>query len=363
MAITGKKMLIGCAIGCGSIILIVVLAIVGFTLWLNSEGELLEPQSLLGSDTQGYAEWTLDLEDPGTRGFVEASLEAIQSIPSGSGEMPDWLQGWMQQRQHKQAREDIMKLFPSVVAWTATPGERPGEDLHLLTASIKPLGNRLVLGDWVMGWFAGRSDDVRVEEHGDERIYQFAMGRERSMAMFIRGVDLFFTSDIETARIAVDRLSLAERGDTSSDLDTLFLETEGDGPLRAAISNRNGQLARLWKRFAPTTPSDAELELWDSLRSVALGGGLQADGSVAVNLQFQTPDADWAANHGEELAGQLRRGFGGVELPLEIEQRSVGDQLQVSLTMPDLVQAIRDTAARLREGVEREDGSRVKLRF
>lgn len=363
MAITGKKVLIGCAIGCGSMILIAVMAVVGFTLWLNSERELLQPQSLLGGDTQGYAEWTLDLEDPGTRGFIEATLEAIQSMPRGTGELPDWMESWMQQRQSRQAREDIMKLFPSVLAWTSTPGESPEGELHLVTVAIKPLGNRLVLGDWVMGWFAERAKDVHVARHGDERIYEFAMGEERSMAMFIRGVNLFFTSDVQTAKVAVDRLSQAEREGGTSEIDELFRSTEGGGPLRAAISNRNGQLARLWQSVALAPPSEAAVDLWAPLRSMTASGGLQADGSVAVELLFLTPDANWASTHGEALAEELRRGLSGIEFPLEIEQRAAGEELRIALSMPELVQTIRDWALRLQRGVERKDGSRIQLQF
>lgn len=363
MAVTGKKFLIGCAIGCGTVLLIAIMAIVGFSIWLNSEKELLQPQSLLGSDTQGYAEWTLDLEDPGTRGFVEAALDALQSVPNGSDQLPPWMEQWMQQRQSKKAREDVMKLFPSVIAWTATPGESPGEDLHLITASIKPLGNRLVLGDMIMGWFAERTDGVGVEEYGDERIYEFAMGEDRSLAMFIRGADLFFTSDVPTARTAVDRLSRTVRDEPPSELDGLFRATEGRGALRAALSNRDGQLARLWERFNPTPSSDSAADLWTRLRSATISGGLQAGGSFDLELLFRTPDAAWAAEHGEALADQLRGALSGLELPVEIEQSATGDQLRIELHMPDLVQAIGEGARRLEQGAGGEDASRIRIRL
>ena len=47
MASTGKKWLIGCGIGCMSLILIVAAVMFGFYIWLNQRSELLEPEGLL----------------------------------------------------------------------------------------------------------------------------------------------------------------------------------------------------------------------------------------------------------------------------------------------------------------------------
>ena len=63
-----KRILIGCGAGCGGMILILIALAVGFGMWIQGKGELLEPQRLLGADTTGYLEWTLRLEDPGTEG-------------------------------------------------------------------------------------------------------------------------------------------------------------------------------------------------------------------------------------------------------------------------------------------------------
>lgn len=365
MAVSGKKFVIGCAIGCGALLLVAILAVIGFAIWLNADRELLEPQALLGSETRGYAEWTLDIEDPGTRGFVEALIEALQSIPSGSDELPPWLGGWMQQRRNRDLERDLKGMFPTVVAWTVSPGETPEEDLHLYTLSIKPLGNRLVLGDWFMGMFLKRVPEVEIERYADEKIYRFEVDSDRSLALFIRGVDVFLTSDLETARMAVDRLSGVRAGREPSNLDRVFESTADRGPLRIAISNRDGQLERLWRRLAdPSAAAIPEVDLIAPLRSLAVAGGLQADGSFAVRLDLETPSAGWAANHGEALAEELRDGLSWIELPYEIEQRTVGERVELQLKVPDLIQAIRDQTKRLeQEGVETEDGGRVKVGF
>ena len=69
MASKGKRWAIGCGLGCLVLIAVIIATVISFTLWVRGSGELLEPQKLLGSDTTGYLEWSLRMEDEGTQGF------------------------------------------------------------------------------------------------------------------------------------------------------------------------------------------------------------------------------------------------------------------------------------------------------
>ena len=80
---TTKRLLIGCGLGCGSLVLIAILSAVSFAVWVARPGELLEPERLLGADTRGYLEWRLALEDPGTEGFAELLIETLKNVPPG----------------------------------------------------------------------------------------------------------------------------------------------------------------------------------------------------------------------------------------------------------------------------------------
>ena len=51
MASRGKRILVGCGIGCGALLLVSISSCVGFFVWLNRPGELLDPERLLGGDT------------------------------------------------------------------------------------------------------------------------------------------------------------------------------------------------------------------------------------------------------------------------------------------------------------------------
>ena len=86
MTSRGKNILIGSLITGGALIVLVIAAAIGFGVWLNRPGELLDPTRLLSSGASGYAEWTLRLDDPGTEGFVELLIEADSgNTPQTSG--------------------------------------------------------------------------------------------------------------------------------------------------------------------------------------------------------------------------------------------------------------------------------------
>ena len=164
-----KNWMIGCGIGCGALVVLAVSSCVGLTVWITRPGELIQPDQLLGPSTTGYVEWTLRLEDPGTEGFVEGALELMQRWQQrNSQDLPAWLTGF-QARQDRKRAEQLRGLFPLMAVWTLQPSEHAGEDLHVLSLSLKQLGNRMLFADWVLGFALARSPDARIHEHSGEK--------------------------------------------------------------------------------------------------------------------------------------------------------------------------------------------------
>ena len=152
MASRSKRILIGCGLGCGALVVLGISGCIGFSIWIGQRGELLEPERLLGRDTTGYVEWTLRLEDPGTEQFVERLIEISQTNPDEfRSPFPGWANDILAGRQNRQNAREIRQLLPLVAAWAVRPAEAPGEDLHLVTVSVVQLGNRLVFLDWILG--------------------------------------------------------------------------------------------------------------------------------------------------------------------------------------------------------------------
>lgn len=360
MAWSGKRWLISCGLGCGGMIVLAIGLIVAFNIWLSRPGKLLEPQQLVGNDTTGYVEWTLSLDDPETEGFVLALIAAIQEMPTGAEEFPPWMADWMRNRQRREAEKDILKLLPLVLAWTVRPAADADEDLHLLTLSIEPLGNRLVFGDWILGLILRRIEGAEVHMHGREKIYQLPLVDDERLTFFLRGAHAFVTSDLDTARLAVDRLSAhTATGDPANQLRQLFDAAEARA-LRGALTNSRGELTRLWRQL-PQEPGEGSLspDLLGRAESLTVTGGLEADGSLAGTLWFRGPDAQWAAGHAAELERALRERTRWIELDFELVTAVAGDHVRIDFRLPDLVGAIRHA---LLQGVEIDEGEgRVRI--
>jgi hypothetical protein len=358
VASRGKRWLIGCGLGCAVLIALVIAAVIGFFVWVRGSGELLEPQTLLGADTTGYVEWTLQLEDPGTEGFARGLIAAVQSLPpEASEELPPWLLNWLARQQSKEAEQDILELFPMVTAWTLHPGEAPGDDLHLISLSIRRFGHRLVVGDWIIGWVLPRAEEVAVERYRNEKIYRIPIKDEAGVTFFIRHGNLFFTSDADTARLAVDRLIASAAPREPGELDRMFAATEG--ALRGAIGNERGEMLRLWQWISSPSDTPVDPQLWNGFRGVALSGGLKADGSLAATLRFHGPDRGWAETRALDLVTALYDGLAWTDLGVDIQARPFDEGLEVELRIPELTEAIGHWMRDARE-IETDSG-RVRI--
>lgn len=248
---------------------------IGFVVWLNRPGKLLDPEKLLGADTTGYVEWTLRLEDPGSmklfRSLLELSDQQGLKIPNAA---PSGLSEWFTKVQHGRNEMKLRELFPLVAAWTVRPGETPGSDLHLLTLSLEKLGNRVILVDSVLDFALSWSKEVETVPWKGETIHHIPLRHGHALTFFIRGNDLFFSSDVDTARRVVDRLTesaedgkdgrpgveTAGSGRPGAELRRLLAETSKDHALRGAIVNRDGMLGRVWEWVAGAKADEADSE-------------------------------------------------------------------------------------------------------
>ena len=204
----GKKVLIGCGLGCGFLVLLGIGSCIGFSVWVQSPGDLLEPTVLVGDNTTGYLEWTLQLEDPGTAEFVELAISRFQEIRDASGvSLPGGLGDRLNEMQSERDAKKLRALFPMTVAWTLQPGESSEEDLHLFSGSSKKLDHQMTFVDWIVGWALRWESDAQIEKYRGEKLYRIVIdGQAVDFAFFIRSGDVFVTTDIAAARTAVDRL-------------------------------------------------------------------------------------------------------------------------------------------------------------
>lgn len=326
-----KHGLIGCGIGCGALALIAISSCVGFAIWINRGGELIDSGRLLGPGTTGYVEWTLRMEDPGTEGFVESVLESLERLgEQGGEELPRWLRAF-QTRQSRRRADRFRELFPLLVAWTLQPGEQPGEDLHQFSASLTGLGNRMVFADWTLGLVLGRDQNGRIREHGDEKIYQVQIRGDRWITFFVRGNDLFFCSDLAAARLAVDRLREPELTGAGGELADLFAKVATDHALRGALVNHDGTFNRL---LGPL-PDDG----WSGALGLTVAGGLEAGGSFRARVEFVGREREWAEARADAVT-ELVNGWIAGRFGAEVSERVSGGRVTIDVVVPGVIEAM-----------------------
>jgi len=340
MASSGKRWLIGCGIGCMSLVLFVAAIVFGFYIWMSQPGELLEPEDLLGSDTTGHVEWTLRLEDPGTRQFVDSLLAVSQDEAARDMEgVPPLVQSWLLKYQGRQNEKKLQELFPLVAAWTIHPGRNPGEEIQLYSLSIEQLGNKLAFADWMMGMTLSRAEGAEVINHQGEKIYKFPTNHGKSIALFIRKNNIFFATDIEAARRAVERLdNPLETGRSAGEVRKILQGTVADRPLRGALTNERGELRRLWRRLWKTDDPGA---LWDNVLALKIAGGFEEGDSFGGLIEFRCSDASWAGANAENLASALSTACERAGLEVETTTRTEGAWVAIEFQIEDLADFIQ----------------------
>jgi hypothetical protein len=349
MASRGKRILIGIGVGCLAIVLLVVGSCAGFVIWINRPGELIDPDLLVGGDTTGYVAWTLRLEDPGTGEFVQGMLDSLQRMSERNRiEIHPVLDSWLSRMQQRRNEKKIRKMFPLAAVWTLRPGQVPGDDLHLFSLSLEQAGNQMVFMDWVLGFFMARAPDVQVIRHGREKIYRLPVKDGDAIAFFIRGNDLFFTSDIQTATLAVDRLAPTRTTEVSpSEVTELLRYVAGDAPLRGAISNRGGELKRVWKQLGSSASNG---QIWGEIRGATFSGGLLDAETFRLELGIPCTNASRAAAHQDELARMVRSILEPAGLPLELQATTDREWVRIEVELHELTSSLSTALDRLDRG-------------
>lgn len=323
-----KKILIGIALAIGGLAIVFVGLIVGFIIWLGQPTPLADSVRLLSPRTTGYAELSLDAEDPGTVAFLERFQEAGQQ---GTREGPEMF-----------TRGSISEALPMVAAWTMTPSPNADRDLHVGMLSLPVFGRWLTIADGFVGLVAGGDggEGITPIRYGDERIYDVQLPNFRG-AVFLREGTLFVTSDATIAQTVVDLLA-AEFSSTESgvpgdaSLTSLMSQSNPNAPFHGAVSNADGGLLRLWEA-AGGGPIPPQVQ-FDEVDGIFFSGRLTETGGLEARATVVSPSSDWTdvemAALGTSLSSIIEDSFGENDVQVE---RS-GSNLTITVAVPNLAE-------------------------
>jgi hypothetical protein len=208
-------------------------------------------------------------------------------------------------------------LFPIEVVWSARRTDG-GAEGHIISMSFSPRGGFLGLATDLALWRAGRSDDAKISrvEYGGEGITAFP-GSPIPGNVFVRGNSIVWSSDLETARRAVDLVLAREkpvetpagdgapRGDTTPPAVMALVPAAGH-TLAGAIAGDGGAVARTLALLPGDALDVPESELSRADLSFAFDAtsGDVAEGEVTLAFPPDAPTAGVAAA-AEDFARRL----------------------------------------------------------
>jgi hypothetical protein len=279
----GRSILMGCGVTVVVVFLLGVGACVSFVIWMDRPGEMLDAERLLSPRTEGFVEWTLRLEDPGTKQAVDSAMAAIRKMQGemgtrGGGPVLQWIQDMGRQRNEQQLRE----MFPVVLVWAEEPGAGEKTD-HLFALNFRSGGNRLVFLDWILGYVFGRQPTKSVETYQGERIYRLGLD---GPSVFLREGTVYVSNSDGAARATVDLL-LTGSAEGSSKLGDALHRTAAS-PLRGALRNEHGEAATVLSVLGIWPEANEEAQrLMDAMRNVRIEGGFDSAQALTGEVAFE----------------------------------------------------------------------------
>jgi len=317
MAATSRKQktLLGCGLGCGGAIVLLVGGCFAFQAWLKSPGELLEPTALLDPRATAYVACRLDLADTATSQFVEQMLAAAQRSGkrfrgSNSSPLMDFFVSWNESRQ----RRDLTRLFPITASWVVWPGEHDAESVGVVAVSARGMSHQVMFADWILGLVAGHVKKWPERIIAGERVYALPVARGEPIYAFLNPAGVIVCFDLDSVAPAAERLrgrrAAARTPRVPTALEKRLAGVPPDLPLRGAVIDRHGEIAQLLAWLAPEADRGEWKQSWDPIESATVAGRFTGGAGVALTLDLVVDPATSGPRR-ELLLAELQRYFGG----------------------------------------------------
>ncbi|MFQ5720421.1 MAG: hypothetical protein ACE5IK_12815 [Acidobacteriota bacterium] len=242
----GRKWLLGCTVGLGLALAMVVLVVVGFVRWLQTPGLALEPNRLVDADTRLYIEWTLARDRPGSRNLVRTLLRMRQTVQQQDADLPPFL-AWVQSiNAAPVSDEQIDQMLPIAAILTNQAGSPLIADAAAFTVNIPSAAHSFRLLDHVLAFGAQRDDDMEYLRYHGEEYYRISPN-DGEIWISIVGDDVVLTRDERALRSVIDRLSRPPEAlaSVSRPLDALLSRAPADSIMRLAVLDQTDSLMDL----------------------------------------------------------------------------------------------------------------------
>jgi hypothetical protein len=309
-----SKTLLGCGLGCGGAIVLLVGGCFAFGAWLKSPGELLEPTAMLDPRATTYVACRLDLADAPTREFVEQVLAAAgrpsdQLRRRASSPLMDFFVSWSESRQ----RRDLARLFPMTAAWVVWPGDHDAESAGAISVSARGMSHQVMFMDWALAIAADRMKKWPSRVIAGERVYELPLERGGPLYAFLDPAGVIVCLDLDSVAPAAERLR--QRRATSgsrrvpTELERRLAGVPEGLPLRGAVTNRHGEIAQLLGWLAPDADRRGWEQSWEPIETATVAGRFTGGAGIALTIELAVDPATSGPRR-ELLLADLQRDFG-----------------------------------------------------
>lgn len=308
------KTFLGCGLGCGGAIVLLVGGCFAFQAWLKSPGEMLETTAMLDPRATTHVAVRLDLAEAPTKEFVEQMLAAARRPAdrvrrNARSPLLDFFVSWNESRQTR----DLQRLFPITAAWVVWPGERDADSVGAVAVSARGMGHQLVFMDWVMGLVASRAKGMPTRIVAGERVYEIGGERDETVYAFLDPAGVIVCLDLDSVAPAAERLrqrrAAAATPRAATELERRLAAVPQNVPLRGAVLDRHGEIGQMLAWLAPGAERSEWEKSWEPIEAATVAGRFTGKTGVALTLDLAVDPATNDERR-ELLLADLQRYFG-----------------------------------------------------
>jgi len=342
---TGKKVLIGCGIGCGVIVLLSLL-IGGLTVWwILTPGDQVSTTRILGPDSLGAIKVRNISENQGVMEFITFFFQEAQKYEDrgSSAELPQFIEKIRQYQQSRQNPAQWLKyLAPREITLSVN-----SDDLgtaHFVVAANLNMGARMVKTAFKIFSSVDEENEENIisTPNGDlikldDRDPETGTKINKGVVGFHKGT-ILFSDDITSAKSGLERLV---HGDDSGEL-RISLEEPFDA-LKVGEWLAYGVLDGEFWRKTDLGQNILQDELLSQIEDMSAGANVQSADQVfiSINIDWRTEEAAQMAvrrveaQKAEWIEKTFRRG-----LRLDVKNTLTGEKQRIEFELNNLKDAV-----------------------
>lgn len=330
-----EKVLIGCAVGCGILVVIGILAAAGGAYWFFSPGEQVATDAIAGDDSLAMVHMTELADDPGAQALLTKVLVRFDEISRRQQQenLPESMRWISNLPRQSPSSRDLAMYIPKEVTLTLERSDHGGRPDFVVAANLRTMVRPIKAGLALIG--RGEGDPNFHSQHRGHDVYHM---EHNAFVGFVENT-LLFSDAAPALERAIDRIVAG--GEAPAPVRPLRVKLstpQGDWDASGVLSNEDGLLAQLLRDLEPGMVPDKAEQLEFSF-GLDLVSADEATGQTVLACADTQQALAWLMEldrRSERLIEEAAR-YG---LELDIDSRVEGRQVVSELRLTGIEAAI-----------------------